>query len=142
MVTAAAVLAFVWGGLGIRFGLIAFAAGTVISSATNAVCSNSSLTADTAAACSSASGAGAFLITVTVATIIIAGLTIWGGVVTLNGKNGKILFISCGVYAALAVVSSFGFSYLLGFVIPVLIVVFMLNPGSKAWMKSRGGQTF
>lgn len=147
MVTAAAVLAFIWGGLGILFGLIGIAAGSVLNSASDAVCSNSSyLTADTAAACDSVSGLGTFLIIVTIVTIVIAGLMIWGGVVALNGKNGQILVIACAAYAVLAIISviasSFAFTYLLGFVIPILIAVFMLNTQSRAWFRARGGKTF
>jgi hypothetical protein len=146
MVTAAAVLAFIWGGLGILFGLIAFAAGSVLSAASSAVCDNTSLDADTSAACNSVSGASTFLVIVTIGTIVVAALMIWGGVVALNGKNGQILVIACAIYAALAILSiiasSFGFTSLLGFVIPVLIVVFLLNPASKAWFKAKGGKTF
>lgn len=146
MVTAAAVLAFIWGGLGILFGLIGLAFGSILSSASNAVCNSSSLDVDTASACNTVSGAGTFLIIVTIGTIIVAGLMIWGGVVALNGKNGQILVIACAVYAALALLSifasSFGFTSLLGFVIPVLIVVFLLNSQSKTWFKARGGKTF
>ena len=146
MVTAAAVLAFIWGGLGILFGLIGLAAGSVLSSASSAVCNDNSLDINTAAACDSVGGIGTFLIVVTIGTIIIAGLMIWGGVVALNGKNGQILVIACGVYAALAILSviasGFGFTYLLGFVIPVLIVVFLLNAQSRAWFKAKGGKTF
>ena len=40
------------------------------------------------------------------------------------------------------IASGFGFTYLLGFVIPVLIVVFLLNAQSKAWFKAKGGKTF
>lgn len=146
MVTAAAVLAFIWGGLGILFGLIAFAAGSVLSTASSVVCDNTSLNRDTAAACDSVGGAGTFLIGVTIGTIVVAALMIWGGVVALNGKNGQILVIACAIYAALAILSviasSFGFSTLLGFVIPVLIVVFLLNGQSKEWFKAKGGSTF
>ena len=147
MVTAAAVLAFIWGGLGILFGLIGIAAGSVLNSASDAVCSDSRyLTSDTAAACDSVSGLGTFLIVVTIVTIVIAGLMIWGGVVALNGKNGQILVIACAVYAVLAIISvigsSFAFTYLLGIVIPILIAVFMLNTQSRAWFRARGGKTF
>ena len=146
MVTAAAVLAFIWGGLGILFGLIAFAAGSVLSAASSAVCDSTSLDRDTAAACDTVGGAGTFLVIVTIGTIVVAALMIWGGVVALNGKNGQILVIACAIYAALAILSiiasSFGFTSLLGFVIPVLIVVFLLNAQSKAWFKAKGGKTF
>jgi hypothetical protein len=146
MVTAAAVLAFVWGGLGILFGLLGLLAGSVLTSATSAVCDDATLDRDTVTACNAAGGLGTFLIIVTLGTIVIAGLMIWGGVVALNGKNGQILVIACGVYAVLAILSviasGFGFTYLLGFVIPALIVVFLLNAQSKAWFKAKGGKTF
>jgi hypothetical protein len=146
MVTAAAVLAFIWGGLGILFGLIGLAAGTFITSASSAICNDSSLSASDSVTCNSVSSIGPFLIIITIGTIIVAGLMIWGGVVALNGKNGQILVIACAVYAALAILSlfgsGFGFTSLLGFVIPVLIVVFMLNAASKAWFKIKGGKTF
>ncbi len=146
MVTAAAVLAFIWGGLGILFGLLAFAAGSILSSASSAVCNSSSLDRDTVDACNAVGGAGTFLIIVTLGTIVVAALMIWGGVVALNGKNGQILVIACAVYAVLALLSifasSFGFTSLLGFVIPVLIVVFLLNTQSREWFKAKGGKTF
>ncbi len=146
LVTAAAVLAFIWGGLGILFGLIGIAAGSVLSSASDVVCNDSTITYDTAAACNSVSGLGTFLIVVTIGTIVIAGLMIWGGVVALNGKNGQILVIGCAAYAVLAIISviasGFGFTYLLGFVVPILIAVFMLNSQSRAWFRARAGKTF
>lgn len=146
MVTAAAVLAFIWGGLGILFGLIGIAAGSVLNSASDVVCNDRTISADTAAACNSVSGWGTFLIVVTICAIVIAGLMIWGGVVALNGKNGQILVIACAAYAVLAIISviasSFAFTYLLGFVIPILIAVFMLNTQSRAWFRARGGKTF
>jgi hypothetical protein len=146
MVTAAAVLAFIWGGLGILFGLLGLVAGSVLTSATNTVCDNTSLTASSAAACESVSGIGTFLVIITIGLIVVAGLMIWGGVVALSGKNGQILVIACAVYAALALITVFGsgfeFTSLLGFVIPVLILVFMFNGASRAWFRAKGGKTF
>ncbi len=147
MVTAAAVLAFVWGGLGILFGIIGLAAGSILSTASSAVCnSNTIYDADTADACNAVSGVGGFLIAITIGTIVIAALMIAGGVTAISGKNGQILVIACAVYAILAIVSiilsGFGFTFLLGFVIPVLIVVFLLNGTSRAWFRSVGGRTF
>lgn len=146
MVTAAAVLAFVWGGLGILFGTIGLFAGSVLNSATSAVCDDASLTSTTSAACHAANGVSTLLIIVTLGLIVVAALMIWGGVVALNGKNGQILVIACGVYAALALISvfSFGFEFtsLLGFVIPILILVFMFNADSRAWFRAKGGKTF
>lgn len=147
MVTAAAVLAFVWGGLGILFSIFGLLAGSILSTASSAVCNSGTYyDADTADACNAVSGIGGFLIAITIATIVIAALMIAGGVTAISGKNGQILVIACAVYAILAIVSviisGFGFAYLLGFVIPVLIVVFMLNGQSRAWFRSVGGRTF
>lgn len=149
MVTAAAVLAFVWGGLGLFWSVIALLAGSVFSAASSAVCDSNSvyLDSETRQACSAVSGVGTFLIVVTIGLILVAALLIAGGVTALNGKNGQLLVIACGAYVVLAIVAiivsgGFGFAYLLGVVVPVLIVVFMLNSQSRAWIRSVGGKTF
>lgn len=147
MVTAAAVLAFVWGGLGILFSIFGLLAGSILTTASTAVCNSQTYyDADTAAACSSVNSVGGWLIAITIGTIVVAALMIAGGVTALNGKNGQILVIACAVYAILAILSiilsGFGFTFLLGFVIPVLIVVFLLNTQSRAWFRSVGGRTF
>jgi len=149
MVTAAAVLAFVWGGLGILWSIIALFAGSVLSAASSAVCDSNSVyyDSDTRDACNAVSGVGTFLIVITIGLIVVAALLIAGGVTAINGKNGQILVIACALYAVLAIVGlivsgAFGVSYLLGVVVPVLIVVFMLNSGSRNWLRSVGGKTF
>ena len=43
---------------------------------------------------------------------------------------------------AMIVSGGFGFAYLLGIVVPVLIVVFMMNSQTRAWFRSVGGKTF
>ena len=93
------------------------------------------------------SGIGGFLIAITIGLILVAALLIAGGVTAINGKNGQLLVIACAAYAVLAIVGlivsgAFGFAYLLGIVVPVLIVVFMLNGQSRAWFRSVGGKTF
>jgi len=149
MVTAAAVLAFVWGGLGILWSIIALFAGSVLSAASSAVCDPNSVyyDSDTRDACNAVSGVGTFLVVITIGLIVVAALLIAGGVTAINGKNGQILVIACALYAVLAIVGlivsgAFGVSYLLGIVVPVLIVVFMLNSGSRNWFRSVGGKTF
>jgi hypothetical protein len=149
MVTAAAVLAFVWGGLGILWSIIALFAGSVLSAASSAVCDSNSVyyDSDTRDACNAVSGVGTFLVVITIGLIVVAALLIAGGVTAINGKNGQILVIACALYAVLAIVGlivsgAFGVSYLLGIVVPVLIVVFMLNSGSRNWFRSVGGKTF
>jgi len=149
MVTAAAVLAFVWGGLGILWSIIALFAGSVLSAASSAVCDSNSVyyDSDTRDACNAVSGVGTFLIVITIGLIVVAALLIAGGVTAINGKNGQLLVIACALYAVLAIVGlivsgAFGVGYLLGVVVPVLIVVFIMNSQSRAWFRSVGGKTF
>lgn len=150
LVTAAAVLAFVWGGLGLFWSVIALFAGSVLSAASSAVCDSNATylyDSDTREACNAVNGVGTFLIVITVGLIVVAALLIAGGVTAINGKNGQVLVIACALYAILAIVGlivsgAFGFGYLLGVVVPVLIVVFMLNSQSRGWFRSVGGRTF
>lgn len=148
MVTAAAVLAFVWGAFAIIGGLVIVAASSIVSSAAN-YC-NSLSDANGTAGCNTVTGYSSFFKVVTAALILVAILLIWGGVVALTGKNGQILVIGAGVYLLLDLISvivsvsgnNFASSGLLGIVAPVLILVFMLNSASKAWFKSKGAKTF
>ncbi len=151
MVTAAAVLAFVFGGFAIIAGIASTFLGSFANSVTSRNCNLNGLEgADTTAlrkACDDANGIGGFAITVGVGLIIVAALLIWGGVMAISGKNQQILVIACAVYIVLGIVNiialgSFGFSGILGFVAPVLILVFLFNPASKAWFKSKGAKTF
>ena len=149
MVTAAAVLAFVWGAFAIIAGIVIVAASSVIAAASSTCASLSSDDPDYAAACRAVSSYSGFYKVLTAGLIIIAILLIWGGVVALTGKNAQILVIGAGLYLLLDIVSlivassgnrsSSGF---LGVVAPVLILVFMLNGRSKAWFKSKGARTF
>lgn len=149
IVTAAAVLAFVWGGLGLLWSVVALFAGSVLSAASSLCESNDGYYYDssTREACTAVSGVGTFLIVITIGLIVVAALLIAGGVSAINGKNGQILVLACALYAVLAIVGlivsgAFGVAYLLGVVVPVLIVVFMLNSQSRGWFRSVGGKTF
>ncbi|MTD13095.1 hypothetical protein GIS00_03925 [Nakamurella sp. YIM 132087] len=118
VVTAAAVLAFVVGGLNVIFGLVGF--GVV----------------------ASVGGAYAFLI---ILNLAFAALLIWGGVQAINGRNGTILVIAAGISILLQLISMityFSTGSLIGLVIPILILVFMLQQPSRNWIRSRGGKTF
>lgn len=144
MVTAAAVLSFVWGGLSIISSLITMAAGSVLSS----VSSNCVGSDELGNLCSATSGWGGFFIIVSIVLIVAAGLLIWAGVVALNGKNGKIGVIAGGLLIVLQIVSMIASGFagvgfaVFGVIVPVLIIVFLINPASKAWFKAKGGQTF
>lgn len=148
MVTAAAVLAFVWAAFAIITGLVIVAASSIVSSATDYCNSVSDSTA--VDGCATVIGYSSFFKVLTVGLMIVAILLIWGGVVALTGKNGQILVIGAAVYLLLDVISifvsisnhNFGSNGVLGVVAPVLMVVFMLNPRSKAWFKAKGAKTF
>jgi hypothetical protein len=118
MVTAAAVLAFIVGGLSIIFDLIAFSVLSLVG--------------------------GAYAIYIILA-LVAAALLIWGGVQAMSGKDGRILVIAAGaaiVVNLIGMIVYFSAGSLLGLIIPILILVFMFNPQSKAWIRSKGGQTF
>lgn len=165
--TAAAVLAFIFGAGAIIQSLFGIVIGSLFSSATNAVGSLTdsgvSIACDTtlpgfsqsdcdqaragATVVHNAAGSiGAFGIILGIGAAIVAILMIWGGVVLLSGKNAQIVVIACGIYflvaIALIIATTFGFFYIFGLVLPVLITVFTLNGSTKAWVRSKGGKTF
>jgi hypothetical protein len=146
MATAAAVLAFIWGGFAV-IGSIATLALSGVSSVVSDSCS--SLTSDDpnyVSACNAVSGYSGFFKVVTVGLIIVAILLIWGGVTTLSGKNTQLLAIGAGVYVVLQIVALIagGFSALsiFGLAAPVLILVFLFNPATRNWVRAKGGKTF
>lgn len=119
MVTAAAVLAFVSGGLGLLGNLLAF---SLIGSF----------------------GVPGFLVVLAIVGLLLSIGLIYGGLLTLQGKSFVILLVLAGAAILLNLISMityFQITSLLSFVIPVLIIIFLMNPQSKAWIKSRGGAT-
>lgn len=120
MVTAAAVLAFISGGLGLIGNLLAF---SVIGSF----------------------GVPSSLVIFVVIGLVLSIGLIYGGVQALQGKNFVILL---GLAAASIVINLismliyFQASSLISFIFPILIIVFLVNPQSKAWITARGGKTF
>lgn len=147
MVTAAAVLAFVFGGFAIIGSFLVLVASSLVATA-GQLCANNQLNdAQYQSNCNTVAGAGGFLKVVSVGLIIVAILLIWGGVVALSGKNQQILAIGAAVYIVLAIVSiiaggGVGFTSILGIAAPVLILVFLFNPASRAWFRAKGGKTF
>ena len=120
MVTAAAVVAIVWGGLGTLFGLLAMAV-----------------------AFSLFPVLGLFVL---LAVLVSVALLV-GGIFVLQGKSPKLLLYIC--YAAIvinllelifSIVKSGGsvFSGLLGFIIPGVIIALLWQPQSKQWFAARG----
>lgn len=119
MVTAAAVLAFVSGGLGLLGGLLSF-----------------SIIGDF--------GVPGFLVVLVLIGLVLSAALIFGGVQALQGKSFVILLVVSGISILINLISMityFQASSLLSFVFPILIIAFLMNPQSKAWIKARGGTT-
>jgi hypothetical protein len=117
MVTGAAVLAFIVGGLNIIFDLIAFSVLSLVG--------------------------GSYAIIIVLALVTAAAL-IFGGVQAITGKDGRILVIAAGaaiVINLIGMIIYFSAGSLLGLVIPVLILVFMMNAQSRNWFRAKGGNT-
>ena len=83
----------------------------------------------------------------TLLSIATAAVLLVGGVQTIQGKSPRLLLL--GSYASIVVqlltviwsaVSGYGFGFtgLLGFILPVLIVFLLLRPESKQYYASRG----
>ena len=141
MVTAAAVLAFVWGGLTIISSLLSMAAGSLFSSAGSACAEN-----DQSGLCAFAAGSESLLIVIGSALIVAAGLVIWGGVAALSGKNGKVLVITSAIQVVIQVVwmidtGSVAFG-IVGVIVPIGIIVLMVSSASKGWFHAVRGATF
>lgn len=148
MVTAAAVLAFIWGAFAIIGGLLIVAASSVIATA-SAYCSSAG--GDLANECNVVSRYSGSYKVITAGLIVVAILLIWGGVVALTGKNGQILVIGAAVYILLEIIAliisassanGFASSGIIGIVAPVLMLAFMLNGASRSWFRSKGAKTF
>jgi len=125
MVTAAAVIAFVVAGLGIIGNLAIFA----LSTSDLAVLGISS----------------GFYTVLAILGLILCALFIWGAVLVLQGKSFVILLAACAASILLnlitMIVAGFTPASLLSFLLPILMIVFLMNPQSKAWIKARGGAT-
>jgi uncharacterized membrane protein YidH (DUF202 family) len=126
MVTAAAVLSFIWGGFSIIGSIISLAAGSFVSGLGN-VCDSLADQVDdaTGLACHTTRSAGGLLIVIGIVLIIAAGLLILAQIISLIASGG----------AAIAFA-------IFGIVVPVLIIVFLMNGTSKAWFTAKGGATF
>lgn len=125
MVTAAAVLAFVVGGLDVVVGLLALLAGSV--------------------AAGVVAGLGGILIVFSILVLAIGALYIWSGLMALQGKNAKILTIVAGVATAIQLIyliMNFTASQLIGLAISIAIIALLLQPQSKDWFRAKGAPTF
>jgi hypothetical protein len=119
LVTAAGIIGIVWGGLGLLFGLLAL---------------------------SILFNFGAFFGLLALVSVALSALLLWAGIQVIQGKSPKLLLYISYVAIAINVITmiiglSQGasiFSYLLGFIIPGVIVALLLNSQSKQYYASRG----
>jgi hypothetical protein len=141
IVTAAAVLAYSWGGLTIISSLISMVAGSLLGSDSSACADN-----DQSGLCAFADDSGTLLIVLGSALIVAAGLVIWGGVAAWNGTNAKILVIASGIQVVIQIVWMIGTGSIafgiVGAVVPIGIIVLILNPTSKSWFRAKRAVTF
>lgn len=123
LVTAAAIVAIVWGGLGALFGLLAMAVAFAVVPLLGLI--------------------------VLVAVLLSVALLV-GGIFVLQGKSPKLLLYIC--YAAIVInlieliisIAQNGgsaFTGVIGFIVPGVIVALLLQPASKQWFAARG-QTY
>jgi hypothetical protein len=120
MVTAAAIVAIVWGALGALFGLLALSLAFLI---------------------------GAFYGLILLISVALSVALLVGGIFVLQGKNPKLLlmvsYVAIGVSLLsliIGVIQSGGnaFSGILGIIVPGVIVALMLQPQSKQYFAARG----
>lgn len=124
-VTAAAVLAFVSGGLNLLAALILLV--------------GNSLAADL--------GISAGLIVVFgLLDLVFGAALIYGGLQAINGKDQRILVAVAGAAVVLQllywVTVAFGAASLLGLILPAIIIAMLMQPQSKQWFQSKGAPTF
>lgn len=138
VVTTAATLAFVWGGLGMISSLISMAAGFLFNSAGSACAAN-----DQSGLCAFAAGSQSVLIGVGIALIASAGLVVWGGVAALNGTNAKVVVMTSGIQIAIQIIwmvdtGSIAFG-IVGVGVPLCIIMLISSPASKSWFRAKRG---
>ena len=120
MVTAAGIIGIVWGALGLLFGLLGLAI-----------------------AFSLLGGLYGLLVLI---GVVVAAALLWAGIQVIQNKSPRLLllisYIAIGINILTMIIGiaqgASIFSYLLGFVIPGVIVFLLLNPQSKQYYASRG----
>lgn len=119
MVTAAGIIGIVWGALGLLFGLLALAVVFAI---------------------------GAFLGLLVLVSVVLSAALLWAGIQVIQNKSPRLLLLISYVAIAINLLTMIIgiaqgasiFSYLLGFVIPGIIVFLLLNAQSKQYYAARG----
>jgi hypothetical protein len=118
-VTAAGVIGIVWGALGLLFGLLAL---------------------------SILFAFGALLGLFALVAVVISAVLLWAGIQVIQGKSPRLLLLMSYVAIAINLITMIIgitqgasiFSYLLGLIIPGIIVFLLLQPQSKQYYSARG----
>jgi hypothetical protein len=119
MVTAAGIIGIVWGALGLLFGLLALSVVFAI---------------------------GALLGLLVLVSVVLSAALLWAGIQVMQNKSPRLLllisYVAIGINLLTMIIGiaqgASIFSYLLGFVIPGVIVFLLLNAQSKQYYASRG----
>ena len=120
LVTGAAIVGIVWGGLGTLFGLIALSVAFALS--------------------------GLLGLIILIGVILSVALLV-GGIFVLTGKDPKLLLYTCYVAIVVNIISLIislaqnggsAFSGILGFILPAVIVALLLQPAAKQYYAARG----
>lgn len=119
MVSAAGIIGIVWGALGLLFGLLALAVVFAI---------------------------GALLGLLVLISVVLSAALLWAGIQVIQNKSPRLLllisYVAIGINILTMIIGiaqgASIFSYLLGFVIPGVIVFLLLNQQSKQYYASRG----
>jgi hypothetical protein len=113
MVTAAGVIGIVWGALGVLFGLFAF---------------------------------GALFGLLALVSVVLSAALLWAGIQVIQGKSPRLLllisYVAIGINLLTMIIGiaqgASIVSYLLGFVVPGVVVFLLLNAASKHYYALRG----
>src|SRR6478672_6543437 len=119
MVSAAGIIGIVWGALGLLFGLLALAVVFAI---------------------------GALLGLLVLVSVVLSSAQLCAGILVIQGKSPLLLLLISYVAIAINIITMIIgiiqgasiFSYLLGFVVPGIIVFLLLNQQSKQYYAARG----
>ena len=120
LVTGAAIVGIVWGGLGTLFGLLALSVAFALS--------------------------GLLGLIILIGVILSVALLV-GGIFVLTGKDPKLLLYTCYVAIVVNIISLIvslaqnggsAFSGILGFILPGVIVALLLQPAAKQYYAARG----
>jgi hypothetical protein len=133
--TAASVLAFVLSGWNIIGGIILMAGGAVVGAAEDA---GEDLGVES-------EGIGGMIILMGLAFIVLGGVYIWGGVVSLSGKNAQVLTIVAGIDLVLSIVwiiVNQGLITLVSIAAAIIILAMVLTSSSRQFVRAKGGKTF